>query len=120
MRNLGGFVSDSIGQKDVEFVIRFIASGRTFHKAATLQYYHPPLIVKKISKASAVGLSFAKLRVRYPFLLWMMLLMNGSKFLPLLLYPIKKKWRMQGKFSLGFLLGILYAAVGAKAGLIVI
>ena len=116
MRDLGGFVSDIIGQEDVEFIIRFIASGRTFHQTATLEYYHPPLIVNKISKASAVGLSFAKLRGRYPFLLWLMLLVNGSRYLPLLLFPFKTKWRMQGRFSLGFLLGILYAAVGANAG----
>lgn len=43
----------------------------------------------------------------------------ASQDLPLLLFPINKKWRMQGKFSLGFLLGILHAAVGAKAGIYV-
>lgn len=116
LKELGGFVSDILGQEDVEFVIRFIASGRRFHQAEALEYYHPPLIVNKIGKASAVGLSFAKLRGRYPFLLWMMLLVNGSRHLPLLLFPFKTKWRMQGRFSLGFLLGILYAVVGAKAG----
>jgi glycosyltransferase involved in cell wall biosynthesis len=115
MRELGGFVSDIIGQEDVEFVIRFISSGRTFHQAAALEYYHPPLIVNKIGKAAAVGMSFAKLRKRYPFLLWLMLLVNGSRYLPLLLFPIKTKWRMQGRFSLGFLMGILYALIGKKA-----
>jgi glycosyltransferase involved in cell wall biosynthesis len=116
LKELGGFVSEIIGQEDVEFVVRFIASGRTFHQTADIEYYHPPLIVNKISKASAVGLSFAKLRGRYPFILWMLLLVNGSRYLPLLLFPFKTKWRMQGRFSLGFFLGILYAVVGAKAG----
>lgn len=114
MRELGGFVSDIIGQEDVEFVIRFIASGRTFHQAAALEYYHPPLIVNNIGKAAAVGMSFANLRKRYPFLLWLMLLVNGSRYLPLLLFPIKTKWRMQGRFSLGFFMGILYALIGKK------
>jgi hypothetical protein len=116
LKELGGFISEIIGREDVEFVIRFITSGRTFHQAAFLEYYHPPLIVNKIGKASAAGLSFAKLIGSYPFLLWIMLLVNGSRFLPLSLFPIKKKWRMQGRFSPGFLLGILYAVVGAKAG----
>jgi glycosyltransferase involved in cell wall biosynthesis len=115
MRDLRGFVSDIIGQEDVEFVIRFIASGRTFHQAAALEYYHPPLIVNKIDKAAAVGMSFAKLRKRYPFVLWSMLLVNGSRYLPLLLVPINMKWRMQGRFSLGFCIGIIYALIGKKA-----
>lgn len=107
LKELGGFVSEIIGQEDVEFVIRYIASGRTFFQAAELEYYHPPLIINKISKAAAVGASFAGLRKRYPFLIWLMLLINGSRYLPLFLFPIKTKWKMQGKFSLGFIMGIL-------------
>jgi glycosyltransferase involved in cell wall biosynthesis len=116
LQELGGFVSEIIGQEDVEFVVRFIASGKSFHNASDLEYYHPPFIMSNLRKAAAVGLSFTQLKKRYPFIIWMMLLINGSRYLPLLLFPIKQKWRMQGKFSMGFLLGILYAAVGANAG----
>jgi len=115
LRQLGGFVSEIIGQEDVEFVIRFVASGRTFQKAAGLEYFHPPLIVNNINKAAAVGMSFTKLRKRYPFLLWLMLLINGSRYLPLLLFPVNTKCRMQGKFSAGFALGIFYLLSGKKA-----
>jgi len=114
LRNLGGFVSEIVGQEDVELVIRFIASGRTFYKAKGLEYYHPPFIVSNTNKAAAVGMSFTRLRKRYPFLLWLMLLINGSRYLPLLLFPVKKKWKMQGLFSLGFFIGIFYALIGKK------
>lgn len=113
LTELGGFVSEIIGQEDVEFVVRFIAAGKKFYKSSKLSYFHPPLIVNNLKKAAAVGKSFAKLKKRYPTVVWLMLLANGSRFLPLLLFPIRTKWRMQGKFSLGFLLGILFAAVGA-------
>jgi hypothetical protein len=114
LKKLGGFVSEIVGQEDVEFVIRFIASGRTFHQAAALEYYHPPLIINKISKAAAVGMSFLNLRKRYHFIIWMMLLVNGARFLPFLLLPLNTKWRMQGKFSAGFLMGILYSIIGKQ------
>jgi len=115
MRELNGFVSEIIGQEDVEFVIRFIAAGKTFHQTDALEYYHPPLIMNKIGKAAAVGMSFAKLRRRYPFVLWLMLLINGSRYLPLLLFPMKTKWKMQGKFSLGFMIGIVYFFLGMES-----
>jgi glycosyltransferase involved in cell wall biosynthesis len=113
---LGGFVSEMIGQEDVEFVIRFIASGKTFCNADNLRYYHPPLIVNRISKAEAVGMSFAALRKRYPLFVWLMLLINGSRYLPLLLLPINNKWKTQGKFSLGFLLGTACSFFGKETG----
>lgn len=114
LRELGGFVSEIIGQEDVEFVIRFIASGRRFHNSEKLEYFHPPLIVNNLNKAAAVGVSFAKLKKRYPFIVWLMLLINGSRCLPLLLMPFNTKWRMQGRFSLGFSLGIIYSMMGKE------
>ncbi len=109
---LGGYFSEIIGQEDVEFVIRYISSGRTFIQSNQLEYFHPPLIINKISKAAAVGASFFRLRKRYPFLIWLMLLINGSRYLPLLLLPVKTKWKMQGKFSLGFAVGIILSMIG--------
>lgn len=111
---LGGFVSEIIGQEDVEFVIRYIVSGRTFTKSNDLEYFHPPLIINNINKAAAVGASFFRLRKRYPFLIWLMLLINGARYLPLLLFPVKKRWRFQGKFSFGFFVGIVYSLFGKK------
>jgi len=75
---------------------------------------HPPLISGSMKKAAAVGASFAKLKNRYPFVIWLMLLLNGSRYIPKLIFPLNTKYRMQGKFSLGFVLGILYSIVGKK------
>lgn len=114
LSQLWGFVSDIIGQEDVEFAIRFIASGKNFYISNKLYYFHPPLVITNVNKPAAVGMSFVKLRKRYPFIIWLMLLINGSRFLPLLLIPVTKKWRMQGKFSFGFAMGIIYAVTGKK------
>ena len=75
---------------------------------------HPPLISGSMNKAAAVGASFAKLKNRYPFLIWLMLLLNGSRDIPKLIFPFSTKYRMQGKFSLGFVLGILYSIDGQE------
>ena len=114
LRELCGFVSDIIGQEDVEFIIRFLAAGRKLHSSENLNYLHPPLILNNLNKAAAVGMSFAKLYKRYPLIIWLMLLLNGSRYLPLLLFPVNTKWRMQGRFSLGFLLGIIYPLLGKR------
>jgi glycosyltransferase involved in cell wall biosynthesis len=115
LRTLKGFVSDIIGQEDVEFVIRYLASGRRFVQSEALSYFHPPLLVHNLNKPAAVGMSFFNLKKRYPFFWWLMILINGSRHLPLLFFPFSKKWRMQSKFSLGFALGFVYAFVGRKA-----
>ncbi|HEX8948294.1 MAG TPA: glycosyltransferase family 2 protein [Dissulfurispiraceae bacterium] len=115
LAELGGFVSGIIGQEDVEFVIRYTAAGKKFSASERLHYLHPPLIVGNLGKPAAVGLSFSKLRPRYPFVLWFMVLCNGLRYLPLLLVPIKLKWRMQGRFSAGFLLGIIHSLTGRRA-----
>ena len=115
LRNLKGFVSDIIGQEDVEFVIRYLASGRIFHRSAHLSYFHPPLLVNNLNKPAAVGVSFFHLKKRYPFLWWIIILINCTRHLPLIFLPFSKKWRMQSKFSLGFALGLVYAFFGRKA-----
>jgi glycosyltransferase involved in cell wall biosynthesis len=111
---LGGFVSEIIGQEDVEFVVRLTAANRKVMRSKSVSYMHPPLITGSLNKGAAVGASFAKLKNRYPFVIWLMLLLNGSRYFPKLLCPINTKFRMQGKFSLGFMLGILYSITGRK------
>lgn len=111
---LGGFVSAMIGQEDVEFTIRFIAAGRRYHRSERLKYLHPPLIMDNLNKAKAVGISFAGLKGRYPFFIWLLLIINGGRFLPKLLFPFSLKWKMQGRFSLGFLMGIIQGLGGIK------
>jgi GT2 family glycosyltransferase len=115
LRELGGFTSAIIGQEDVEFAIRFMAASKQWYRSDRLEYLHPPLIVGNINKAASVGLSFAALRARYPLILWLLLLLNGIRYLPLLVVPFSMKWKMQGKFSLGFFVGILYSIRGKKA-----
>lgn len=112
LARLAGFVSEIIGQEDVEFVVRFTAAEKIFHASEKLCYYHPPLFFNNPGKAIAVGYSFFNLRKRYPLIVWIMLLVNSSRHLILLLFPITMKWKMQGKFGLGFVLGIAYAITG--------
>lgn len=111
---LRGFVSEIIGQEDVELTVRLIASQKKIHRSNMLSYMHPPLIYKNTDKAAAVGYSFARLRHRYPFIIWLTLLLNGLRYLPLYLIPFNTKFRMQAKFSLGFAKGIWYSVTGRK------
>jgi len=39
-----------------------------------------------------------------------MLLLNGCRYLPLAIWPVNLKWRMQSLFSWGFLIGLLDSA----------
>lgn len=114
LRELGGFVDAIIGQEDVEFTVRLTAARKKIRRSQSVGYMHPPLIMGSTNKAAAVGASFARLRNRYPFPVWVMLLVNGSRYIPKLLNPFSTKCRMQGRFSLGFALGILYAITGKK------
>ncbi|HET7290642.1 MAG TPA: glycosyltransferase [Thermodesulfobacteriota bacterium] len=114
LRELGGFVDGIIGQEDVEFAVRLTAARKKIRRSHSVSYMHPPLIMGSTNKAAAVGASFARLRNRYPFPVWVMLLVNGSRYIPKLIYPFSRKYRMQGRFSLGFALGILYAITGKK------
>lgn len=116
LEELRGFISDIIGQEDVEFTIRFIAAKKRYHLSTRLQYLHPPLIVDSLNKPKAVGISFAGLRKRYPIFLWFVLIMNSSRFLLKLIFPLNLRWKMQGKFSLGFLIGVVSGLFGYKTG----
>lgn len=111
---LGGFVSEIIGQEDVEFALRLTAAKKKIHRSPLAFYMHPPLILNSTNKSAAVGVSFARLRNRYPFAVWLLLLLNGSRYLPKLIFPMSTKYRMQGRFSLGFVLGIWYSITGRK------
>ena len=111
---MGGFVNSIIGQEDVEFAVRLAAAGKKLRRSRSLAYMHPPLLMNSTNKAAAVGASFARLRDRYPLPVWIMLLANGTRYIPKLLIPYSTKCRMQGRFSLGFALGILYAITGKK------
>lgn len=112
--DLCGYVSDITGQEDVEFTIRFLAAGKRAVRSASLEYLHPPLIVEGLGKPRAVGASFAKLRSKYPFPVWLMLLLNGARHLPLLLFPFNRQFLMQGRFALGFILGALFPGLGGE------
>ncbi len=114
LKELQGFVSDMIGQEDVEFTIRFIMAGRRYHRSKRLQYLHPPLIINNLNKAKAVGISFTRLKARYPFFVWLLLIINGARFIPQLIWPLNLKWRMQGRFSLGFMTGVIFGLSGHR------
>ncbi len=108
LKELGGFISDITGQEDVEMYLRLIANGKTIKNTNSLTYFHPPFIVEKSNKPQAVGLSFAKLKGKYPFLIWILLLINGCRYLPLALFPINLEYKYKARFSIGFLKGIIY------------
>jgi glycosyltransferase involved in cell wall biosynthesis len=105
LMKLGGFISAFIGQEDVEFVTRFFGGGYRSIMAPELTYYHPPLLVGNLRKPMAVGKSFASLRGRYPFVLWLLALMNCARHAPLYLVPCRK-FREMGRFGVGFIAGV--------------
>lgn len=106
LKELGGFVSTIIGQEDVEFVIRFLASGRVAIQVPQLAYFHPPLLMPNFRKPKAVGNSFYRLKSRYPFLVWLLVIMNSARHAPLYLLPTRK-FREMGRFGVGFLIGVI-------------
>lgn len=105
---LGGFVDNFVGQEDVEYVIRFLMAGKSVIKAPTLHYYHPPLLVPNLRKPKAVGNSFYGLKSRYPFFVWLLVILNCCRHAPLFLVPIRR-CREMGRFGIGFLLGVLFS-----------
>ncbi len=113
LRQLGGFISDFVGQEDVEFVIRFTLAGRKVLRAPELAYYHPPLLVPNFRKPQAVGASFCGLRYRYSTLLWLMVIFNCARHAPLYLLPVRR-CREMGRFGIGFLVGVLASLFNKK------
>lgn len=113
LAELGGFVSDFIGQEDVEFVVRFFMAGKNSLNVPELEYYHPPLMVGNFRKPMAVGQSFFRVRKRYPFLIWVLLLVNCSRHAPLYLLPWGR-FREMGRFGLGFLMGVVWSLFSRK------
>lgn len=103
---MGGFMSNFVGQEDVEGVVRFVLLGKKALALPSQVYYHPPLLVPNLKKPAAVGISFSRLRGRYStFFLWLVVL-NCSRHLPLLL-SFKRQHREMGRFGLGFLMGFV-------------
>lgn len=108
LAELGGFVSDFIGQEDVEFVVRFTIAGKKSRKVPELNYFHPPLMVPNFRKPMAVGYSFSMLKSRYPMLLWLLVVLNCARHAPLYLLPVRR-FREMGRFGVGFLAGVVTA-----------
>jgi glycosyltransferase involved in cell wall biosynthesis len=106
LAELGGFVDNFVGQEDVEFVTRFTMAGRTNLECASLDYFHPPLLVPNFRKPKAVGHSFFLLKDRYPVGVWLLLLLNCARHAPLYLLPIRR-YREMGRFGAGFVAGII-------------
>jgi GT2 family glycosyltransferase len=111
LAELGGFVSAFIGQEDVEFVTRFHMAGKTAINCPAMEYYHPPLLVATFRKPRAVGHSFYGVKKRYPFVTWLLLVLNCARQAPLYLLPVRK-CREMGRFGLGFLAGIVDGITG--------
>ncbi len=116
IKELGGFISDFIGQEDVEITVRLIISGKKIMKTNKIQYLHPPLIYSSFNKSASVGYSFASLYNKYPFIIWSFLLINGCRYLPLIFFPVTKKIRNKITFSIGFLIGIINKLFKRKTG----
>jgi glycosyltransferase involved in cell wall biosynthesis len=106
LSELGGFMSDFVGQEDVEFVIRFLLSGKRSVNAPQLEYFHPPLLVPNLRKPQAVGNSFYGLKNRYPLAIWLLVILNCCRHAPLYLVPVRR-FREMGRFGLGFLMGVV-------------
>jgi len=95
-----------VGQEDVEFVVRFFMAGKQAVNVAELNYYHPPLLVPNLRKPMAVGRSFALMRQRYPIVIWLLVLLNCSRHIPLYFLP-SRRYREMGRFGLGFMWGAI-------------
>ena len=106
LMELGGFMENFIGQEDVEFVMRFLMAGKSSRNIPALKYFHPPLLSPSLSKPRAVGHSFYRLVSRYPFVLWLLVIINCSRHAPLYLLPVKRYHEM-GRFAVGFLVGVI-------------
>jgi GT2 family glycosyltransferase len=111
--DLGGFVSDFVGQEDVEFVTRFNIAGKTAMNCGELTYFHPPMLVPNLRKPKAVGYSFYRLRSRYPFAIWLLLILNCSRHALFWTLPIRR-FREQGRFGCGFLAGVIEGMRGGS------
>lgn len=114
LAELGGFMGHFVGQEDVEFVVRFSMAGKRSINAPELEYYHPPLLVPNFSKPKAVGFSFSGLKSRYPFILWLLVMLNCSRHAPLYFLPVRR-YREMGRFGIGFLAGVI-ASLFRKEG----
>jgi GT2 family glycosyltransferase len=108
LSELGGFISDFIGQEDVEFVIRFLLAGKHSVCAPQLSYFHPPLVVPNFRKPQAVGYSFYMLRSRYSKVMWLLVIINCARHAPLYLLPVRR-FREMGRFGIGFIFGAVAA-----------
>jgi glycosyltransferase involved in cell wall biosynthesis len=106
LSDLGGFISDFVGQEDVEFVIRFLLAGKHSLHAPQLCYFHPPLLVPNFRKPQAVGYSFSMLRTRYSTALWLLVIINCARHAPLYLLPVRR-FREMGRFGIGFIAGVI-------------
>jgi GT2 family glycosyltransferase len=113
LAELGGFVSDFIGQEDVEFVIRFHMAGKKAINIAELEYYHPPLLVNNLRKSMAVGQSFFRVKRRYPLAIWLLICLNCARHAPFFLVPFGR-FKEMGRFGLGFLLGVVSGICNRK------
>lgn len=114
LQELCGFMDHFIGQEDVEFVIRFFMAGKISEHEASLNYFHPPLLVPNFRKPQAVGHSFCTLRKRYPFMVWLLVIANCSRHAPLYLLPARR-YREMGRFGIGFITGVV-ASFFSKEG----
>ncbi|MDD2898841.1 MAG: glycosyltransferase family A protein [Desulfuromonadaceae bacterium] len=106
LTRLSGFMSNFIGQEDVEFVVRFTIAGGKSRIVSELNYFHPPLLVQNFRKPMAVGYSFAKLKSKYSTILWLLVVLNCARHAPLYLLPTRR-YREMGRFGIGFLAGVI-------------
>lgn len=113
LTELCGFVSDFIGQEDVEFVIRFLLKGRKSLNVPELDYFHPPLLVGNFNKPMAVGMSFSGLKKRYSLFLWILVVLNCMRHAPLYLLSGRYN-REMGRFGVGFFLGVIKGLLGGR------
>jgi len=113
LQELFGFMDHFVGQEDVEFVTRFTIAGKTAVNCSKLNYFHPPLLVPNTRKPRAVGFSFFGLKKRYSWPVWILLILNCARHAPLMLLP-GRRMKEQGRFGVGFLLGVLDGFKGSK------
>lgn len=113
LAKLGGFMNHFVGQEDVEFVVRFIMAFKKVTNSPLLEYYHPPLLVPNFRKPKAVAFSFYGMKTRYPFIVWLLVILNCARHAPMYLLPVRR-YREMGRFGLGFLTGVIVSMFKKK------
>jgi hypothetical protein len=104
LESINGFHEDITSYEDIDLGIRLSMNHSKILKTNELRYLHSAVYFKSMRKPLAIGQSVWILQKYYPLPLWILLYLNGIRFLVLGLIPTTRN-RQWFKISLGILIG---------------